>query len=107
MIRQPPRSTLFPYTTLFRSAGFRHRRRAAHGESRLVRPAALARPEPGAFRLLAARVEADILAPREPRGARGTAIDAGAAHRVAEHAVRSRVSALHGRPALGIACEGH
>src|SRR5688572_32414231 len=27
MIRRPPRSTLFPYTTLFRSAGFR---RASH-----------------------------------------------------------------------------
>src|SRR5258708_24733618 len=26
MIRRPPRSTLFPYTTLFRSAGERHRR---------------------------------------------------------------------------------
>src|SRR2546427_9231118 len=24
MIRRPPRSTLFPYTTLFRSRGFRH-----------------------------------------------------------------------------------
>src|SRR5258708_22409883 len=28
MIRRPPRSTLFPYTTLFRS---RHSRRRAHG----------------------------------------------------------------------------
>src|SRR2546430_11494864 len=27
MIRRPPRSTLFPYTTLFRSLGRRHRRR--------------------------------------------------------------------------------
>src|SRR2546429_6549387 len=26
MIRRPPRSTLFPYTTLFRSAGLRHGR---------------------------------------------------------------------------------
>src|SRR3712207_8689276 len=32
MIRRPPRSTLFPYTTLFRSAGpGRHPRRAAAG----------------------------------------------------------------------------
>src|SRR5438477_8970340 len=29
MIRRPPRSTLFPYTTLFRSAGDRGRRIAA------------------------------------------------------------------------------
>src|SRR5690349_24140485 len=28
MIRRPPRSTLFPYTTLFRSVGFRVGRRA-------------------------------------------------------------------------------
>src|SRR3712207_6899994 len=33
MIRRPPRSTLFPYTTLFRSAAGRHGRRVvpAHG----------------------------------------------------------------------------
>src|SRR5258708_21549666 len=41
MIRRPPRSTLFPYTTLFRSENFRialsnadlkrHRRKNAHG----------------------------------------------------------------------------
>src|ERR1035438_10579969 len=30
MIRRPPRSTLFPYTTLFRSAGGRPFRRAVH-----------------------------------------------------------------------------
>src|SRR2546430_6262507 len=30
MIRRPPRSTLFPYTTLFRSHSERERRRAAH-----------------------------------------------------------------------------
>src|SRR2546427_12734163 len=30
MIRRPPRSTLFPYTTLFRSAGVARRRRGAH-----------------------------------------------------------------------------
>src|SRR2546430_10147869 len=29
MIRRPPRSTLFPYTTLFRSLVLRHRRSAA------------------------------------------------------------------------------
>src|SRR5258706_6681102 len=30
MIRRPPRSTLFPYTTLFRSATARTRRRSRH-----------------------------------------------------------------------------
>src|SRR2546426_7321157 len=41
MIRRPPRSTLFPYTTLFRSIALRHgaavdpRERAAHARHRL------------------------------------------------------------------------
>src|SRR5687768_18098170 len=49
MIRRPPRSTLFPYTTLFRSAGadaggraadrFRDRRRLARGSGGEVRHA--------------------------------------------------------------------
>src|SRR2546426_6795712 len=34
MIRRPPRSTLFPYTTLFRSGGEVPRRLAAHGGGR-------------------------------------------------------------------------
>src|SRR3712207_8651155 len=43
MIRRPPRSTLFPYTTLFRSAPRRHpgglrRRLPAHRRSRLPAP---------------------------------------------------------------------
>src|SRR2546426_6853259 len=35
MIRRPPRSTLFPYTTLFRSLALRHRP-AGNGEPRLL-----------------------------------------------------------------------
>src|SRR5256885_12972090 len=35
MIRRPPRSTLFPYTTLFRSP--RHRRSTSAGRSRTAR----------------------------------------------------------------------
>src|SRR2546425_8954503 len=41
MIRRPPRSTLFPYTTLFRSELLRAdgvRRRGEHGELRSVPP---------------------------------------------------------------------
>src|SRR6516162_11132718 len=34
MIRRPPRSTLFPYTTLFRSARLRHARRPRVGARR-------------------------------------------------------------------------
>src|SRR5947209_11660147 len=36
MLRRPPRSTLFPYTTLFRSARSRPGIRAEEGESRVV-----------------------------------------------------------------------
>src|SRR3712207_7604298 len=40
MIRRPPRSTLFPYTTLFRSALAQHLR---HGEHEVGRRGALAK----------------------------------------------------------------
>src|SRR6266850_3718702 len=36
MIRRPPRSTLFPYTTLFRSAGADGHVRRRHGDRRLL-----------------------------------------------------------------------
>src|SRR5436305_5779833 len=36
MIRRPPRSTLFPYTTLFRSHGGRRRPDAAHPDTDTV-----------------------------------------------------------------------
>src|SRR5438034_6609218 len=39
MLRRPPRSTLFPYTTLFRSHKLAHARRAVHaGDDRDVVP---------------------------------------------------------------------
>src|SRR5437764_10249423 len=53
IIRRPPRSTLFPYTTLFRSPGQRHRpdlrRGAGQGSSRRPQQAAGDRlaPDPG------------------------------------------------------------
>src|SRR3712207_8083249 len=37
MIRRPPRSTLFPYTTLFRSAGLGRRVDGGRGDGRQVR----------------------------------------------------------------------
>src|SRR5258708_24716786 len=36
MIRRPPRSTLFPYTTLFRSHAVRHRRAGAEAAQMVV-----------------------------------------------------------------------
>src|SRR5687767_15208710 len=56
MLRRPPRSTLFPYTTLFRSGAPDHaigQRQRDHAEARrpVVRPIRLRRvPEPGATR---------------------------------------------------------
>src|SRR5256885_9809349 len=51
MIRRPPRSTLFPYTTLFRSVHESHRARLAleHGELVRVR---VAQDRQGRFRRL-------------------------------------------------------
>src|SRR2546422_4124916 len=37
MIRRPPRSTLFPYTTLFRSHDGARRRRVVHGDRQPAR----------------------------------------------------------------------
>src|SRR3712207_7928180 len=52
MIRRPPRSTLFPYTTLFRSGAARQPLRAQRGPRRAKQPGrpAPARPEPAAGR---------------------------------------------------------
>src|SRR5688572_31373085 len=50
MIRRPPRSTLFPYTTLFRSAGDRPGQRAVaarRGEGRVRVRGGRPRPLPG------------------------------------------------------------
>src|SRR3712207_7864913 len=54
MIRRPPRSTLFPYTTLFRSGGSGHAGHGLHStragaRGLLVRPG-LRRPQGGAVR---------------------------------------------------------
>src|SRR2546427_1981473 len=47
MIRRPPRSTLFPYTTLFRSASLRRGCPPASGRERCRRTRHWARPWPG------------------------------------------------------------
>src|SRR3712207_8641209 len=47
MIRRPPRSTLFPYTTLFRSLTFLHDRFDAQADALGALTAYLRPPEPG------------------------------------------------------------
>src|SRR2546427_1204985 len=46
MIRRPPRSTLFPYTTLFRSVQGREAVRADRHRGRFLRSRRRARPQP-------------------------------------------------------------
>src|SRR2546430_6801486 len=53
MIRRPPRSTLFPYTTLFRSTEFR----PASQASRAARTGIQATPNNSAIRMTSARSE--------------------------------------------------
>src|SRR3712207_8340363 len=61
MIRRPPRSTLFPYTTLFRSGGQgRGRLRQVEGELR-------ARARPGRDRDRAAEQPGQLAADRQPQ----------------------------------------
>src|SRR3712207_7913219 len=47
MIRRPPRSTLFPYTTLFRSCGSEARLYGLHGPPVPLHEVGLGEPEPG------------------------------------------------------------
>src|SRR3712207_8588778 len=51
MIRRPPRSTLFPYTTLFRSGGHPGARHIDLHRAEQAEEPALARPVPVALRL--------------------------------------------------------
>src|SRR2546430_7478545 len=72
MIRRPPRSTLFPYTTLFRSAAAPLR--AQHG----VHAAGRARgePEPNATRaVVSARQAPGELPPRGPADRKSTRLN--------------------------------
>src|SRR6266581_3036093 len=62
MIRRPPRSTLFPYTTLFRSV------HAAARDARCGRPAASGRPARGAGRQGHVRLHRVELLPPAARG---------------------------------------
>jgi len=87
-------------------AGLLHGRGAPQLERRLIGTAASAGTESGALGILAARVEAHILAPWQARAARGSAVDSGGRDRIEERAVRAPVSARHGFPAVGIAREG-
>src|SRR5690349_22530993 len=59
MIRRPPRSTLFPYTTLFRSLGPR-------GDPRAVRAALPPRCAPATSRAPASRARCSSGAPAAP-----------------------------------------
>src|SRR2546426_7722334 len=74
MIRRPPRSTLFPYTTLFRSAPYVHRRRPGARE-----------PRPGAGRSHPRRAQAAAGAPDRRRDRKSTRLNS--SHLVISYAV--------------------
>src|SRR3989475_12512999 len=62
MIRRPPRSTLFPYTTLFRSAPTPARKRPKPGERReqILQALAAMLEKPGAERITTAALAAHL-----------------------------------------------
>src|SRR5256885_3801250 len=68
MIRRPPRSTLFPYTTLFRSAEPGRGRPRADPESACAQGAARARREPAHHRARHARLLRRRLGEPDQRG---------------------------------------
>src|SRR6266566_6678321 len=69
MIRRPPRSTLFPYTTLFRSRGARESTRRARGDR--SPPAGVAsRPAPGRCHHSPRRLRGGIVRGARPAGGR-------------------------------------
>src|SRR3712207_8566008 len=73
MIRRPPRSTLFPYTTLFRS---RHDRRAAAGGAvRAVRPLTELHQEPDLARVVPRQLVVRGLADQELRDRKSTRLN--------------------------------
>src|SRR6267142_6726226 len=82
------------------AAGLRRDSGALLAEPGLVRPAALAGTEPGRFRFFAARMEADVFAPRKARRAGRPAIDAGRAHGIIKDPLRAPVASRHGGPAF-------
>src|SRR5256885_11175093 len=76
MIRRPPRSTLFPYTTLFRSHAAEHDVGAGHGLARRGRMAAVELLAPGAGLGRRAVVDRDAVARRGQVAGHGVAHDA-------------------------------
>src|SRR3712207_9112662 len=63
MIRRPPRSTLFPYTTLFRSGALAHPDARHHGLRRRRWPRRIVKPRPQHIELLARVGGADVVRP--------------------------------------------
>src|SRR6266498_5771627 len=74
MIRRPPRSTLFPYTTLFRSPGRTGRGRAGRGEAGMDRPLRLITASP--VDRLALTLEALLVVASQPLSVEDLAVAA-------------------------------
>src|SRR3712207_7982430 len=92
MIRRPPRSTLFPYTTLFRSPT--HQRRRAHCPW-----VGICRDPPAAATAFA-RAAAEPSAPGDPGAARATIRTTGSGGRRVPHRSEEHTSELQSRQYL-------
>src|SRR3712207_7423917 len=92
MIRRPPRSTLFPYTTLFRSRG-RHR---VPGTDDLAEPAAQHRPAGGGG--------GDSAPPDAGRRAAGPRAAPAAPGRAAEDRKSTRLNSSHANISYAVFC---
>src|SRR5438309_11162650 len=101
MIRRPPRSTLFPYTTLFRSRGRRpHPRRYPPGTGGVARPHPALAAVGAPLRLRGARDRGAAAGLARPRTTRAPApVDRGAvAHRRGDVVAAAHVGVAGGAP---------
>src|SRR3712207_9285801 len=106
MIRRPPRSTLFPYTTLFRSIAQQHLAPAAGGLAEAEHGVELLALDPalpvGCRGLLQEALElAHILEPVEHPGVRRLAVAAGAAGLLVVGLERARRVGVGGEAHVG------
>src|SRR2546427_6200714 len=98
MIRRPPRSTLFPYTTLFRS--HHHQGRAL---ARAPARRGHAVPAPGGVRAVG-RAPPDAAGGAQPRVGAGRAHGAGGGGRCAQDRKSTRLNSSHSQISYAVFC---
>src|SRR3712207_7323734 len=94
MIRRPPRSTLFPYTTLFRSREGAHVQLVDHRIAQAGRAKAVVRPREGA----------GVEQPRRPAQALGLPAARGIRQRAAVDRKSTRLNSSHANISYAVFC---